>query len=121
MKPHTCNEVQSVVDLSRFDFVRKIDVGQHSLQNVELLMMNGLNKLNTFEMQEGSFNNTHKITVGSNSLNAMNTLNLQLFHAVNQVTVGEGSMNAVSSVLASGLTNLSHFTVHNSSLEQAIE
>ena len=121
MKPHTCNEVQSVVDLSRFDFVRKIDIGQHSLQNVELLMMNGLNKLNTFEMQEGSFNNTHKITVGSNSLNAMNTLNLQLFHAVNQVTVGEGSMNAVSSVLASGLTNLSHFTVHNSSLEQATE
>ena len=121
VKPHTCNEVQSVVDLSRFDFVRKIDVGQHSLQNVELLMMNGLNKLNTFEMQEGSFNNTHKITVGSNSLNAMNTLNLQLFHAVNQVTVGEGSMNAVSSVLASGLTNLSHFTVHNSSLEQATE
>ena len=121
VKPHTCNEVQSVVDLSRFDFVRKIDVGQHSLQNVELLMMNGLNKLNTFEMQEGSFNNTHKITVGSNSLNAMNSLNLQLFHAVNQVTVGEGSMNAVSSVLASGLTNLSHFTVHNSSLEQATE
>ena len=121
VKPHTCNEMQSVVDLSRFDFVRKIDVGQHSFQNVDFLMMNGLNKLTSFEMEEGSFNNTHKIMVGSNSLNAMSVLNLQLFHSVKEVTVGEGSMNAVARVLASGLTNLTHFTVHNSSLEQATE
>ena len=60
IKPNTCNEVSSEVDLSRFDHVRKIDVGSNAFQNVDHLTMNGLNKLTSFEMGVGSFNGARR-------------------------------------------------------------
>ena len=121
IKPNTCNEVSSEVDLSRFDHVRKIDVGSNAFQNVDHLTMNGLNKLTSFEMGVGSFNGAHGITIGANSLNAMSSVNLTTFSSIDRVTIGENSMNEVSSVVASGLTNLTQFTVKKNSLIIATE
>ena len=121
VKSNTCNEEISTVDLSRFDFVKKVEIGSSSLQHAQQLTMNGLNKLTSLEIGEGSFNQSKTVNIGSNSLNAMAELNLQTFQSLNEVSIGEGSMNAVGSVNASGLANLTYFIVNANSLEETTE
>ena len=121
VKSNTCNEEISTVDLSRFDFVKKVEVGSNSLQHAQQLLMNGLNRLTSFEIGEGSFNQSKTVNIGSNSLNAMAELSLHTFQSLNEVSIGEGSMNAVESVNASGLTGLTQFIVNHNSLEETTE
>ena len=121
VKPNTCNEEIATVDLSRFDFVKKVDIGSNSLQHAQQLMMNGLNKLTEVNIGIGSFNQSKTINIGSNSLNAVTKFNLQTFQSLNEVLIGEGSMNAVGSVNASGLTGLTQFIVNQNSLEETTE
>ena len=119
---NTCNDDSlTEVDLSRFQNMRKIEIGSNSLQHAQQLTMNGLNKLTSFEIGEGSFNQSKTVNIGSNSLNAMAELNLQTFQSLNEVSIGEGSMNAAESVNASGLTNLNRFVVNGNSLEETTE
>ena len=80
VKPNTCNEEISTVDLSRFDFVKKVDIGSNSLQHAQQLTMNGLNKLTEVNIGVGSFNQSKTINIGSNSLNAVTKLNLKPFN-----------------------------------------
>ena len=98
VKSNTCNEEISTVDLSRFDFVKKVDVGSNSLQHAQQLLMNGLNRLTSFEIGEGSFNQSKTVNIGSNSLNAIGSVDFHTFQSLNEVSIGEGSMNAVESV-----------------------
>ena len=121
VKSNTCNEEISTVDLSRFDFVKKVEVGSNSLQHAQQLLMNGLNRLTSFEIGEGSFNQSKTVNIGSNSLNAMAEFSLHTFQSLNEVSIGEGSMNAVESVNASGLTGLTQFIVSHNSLEETTE
>ena len=121
VKSNTCNEEISSVNLSRFDFVKKIEVGSNSLQHAQQLTMNGLNKLTEVNIGEGSFNQSKTVNIGSNSLNAVTKFNLQTFQSLNEVLIGEGSMNAVGSVNASGLTGLTQFIVNQNSLEETTE
>ena len=121
VKSNTCNEEISSVNLSRFDFVKKIEVGSNSLQHAQQLTMNGLNKLTSFEIGEGSFYQSKSVNIGSNSLNAMSEFNIHMFQSLNEISIGEGSMNAVGSVNASGLANLTNFIVNANSLEETTE
>ena len=121
VKSNTCNEEISSVNLSRFDFVKKIEVGSNSLQHAQQLTINGLNKLTSFEIGEGSFYQSKSVNIGSNSLNAMSEFNIHMFQSLNEISIGEGSMNAVGSVNASGLANLTHFIVNANSLEETTE
>ena len=121
VKSNTCNEEIMTVDLSRFDYVKKVEVGSNSLQQAQQLIMNGLNRLTSFEVGEGSFNQSKTVNIGSNSLNAMAEFNLHTFQSLNEVSIGEGSMNTVGSVIASGLTGLTQFIVNHNSLEEATE
>ena len=121
VKSNTCNEEISTVDLSRFDFVKKVEIGSNSLQHAQQLTMNGLNKLTSFEMGEGSFNQSKTVNIGSNSLNAMGSMDFHTFLSVGSIMIGEESMNAVGSVSASGLTGLTQFIVNGNSLEETIE
>ena len=121
VKSNTCNEEISSVNLSRFDFVKKIEVGSNSLQHAQQLTMNGLNKLTSFEIGEGSFYQSKSVNIGSNSLNAMSEFNIHMFQSLNEISIGEGSMNAVGSVNASGLANLTYFIVNANSLEETTE
>ena len=121
VKSNTCNEEISTVDLSRFDFVKKVEVGSNSLQHAQQLLMNGLNRLTSFEIGEGSFNQSKTVNIGSNSLNAIGSVDFHTFQSLNEVSIGEGSMNAVESVTASGLTGLTQFIVSHNSLEETTE
>ena len=121
VKSNTCNEEISTVDLSRFDFVKKVEVGSNSLQHAQQLLMNGLNRLTSFEIGEGSFNQSKTVNIGSNSLNAIGSVDFHTFQSLNEVSIGEGSMNAVESVNASGLTGLTQFIVNHNSLEETTE
>ena len=121
VKSNTCNEEISNVNLSRFDFVKKIEVGSNSLQHAQQLTINGLNKLTSFEIGEGSFYQSKSVNIGSNSLNAMSEFNIHMFQSLNEISIGEGSMNAVGSVNASGLANLTYFIVNANSLEETTE
>ena len=121
VKSNTCNEEISTVDLSRFDFVKKVEVGSNSLQHAQQLLMNGLNRLTSFEIGEGSFNQSKTVNIGSNSLNAIGSVDFHTFQSLNEVSIGEGSMNAVESVNASGLTGLTQFIVSHNSLEETTE
>ena len=121
VKSNTCNEEISTVDLSRFDFVKKVEVGSNSLQHAQQLLMNGLNRLTSFEIGEGSFNQSKTVNIGSNSLNAIGSVDFHTFQSLNEVSIGEGSMNAVESVNASGLTELTQFIVSHNSLEETTE
>ena len=121
VKSNTCNEEISSVNLSRFDFVKKIEVGSNSLQHAQQLTINGLNKLTSFEIGEGSFYQSKSVNIGSNSLNAMSEFNIHMFQSLNEISIGEGSMNAVGSVNASGLANLTNFIVNANSLEETTE
>ena len=121
VKSNTCNEEISTVDLSRFDFVKKVEVGSNSLQHAQQLLMNGLNRLTSFEIGEDSFNQSKTVNIGSNSLNAIGSVDFHTFQSLNEVSIGEGSMNAVESVNASGLTGLTQFIVSHNSLEETTE
>ena len=121
VKSNTCNEEISTVDLSRFDFVKKVEVGSNSLQHAQQLLMNGLNRLTSFEIGEGSFAGALGVSVGPGSLNAIGSADFHTFVSVGSIVIGEGSMNAVGSVIASGLTGLTQFIVNHNSLEETTE
>ena len=121
VKSNTCNEEISTVDLSRFDFVKKVEIGSNSLQHAQQLTMNGLNKLISFEVGEGSFAGAQGVTVGPGSLNAIGSMDFHTLLSVGSIMIGEGSMNAVGSVSASGLTGLTQFIVNANSLEETTE
>ena len=107
--------------MSSMPNVKTVNLGTNSLTHIAALTMNGLNKLTSFEIGEGSFNQSKTVNIGSNSLNAMAELNLQTFQSLNEVSIGEGSMNAAESVNASGLTGLTQFIVNHNSLEETTE
>ena len=116
VKSNTCNEEISTVDLSRFDFVKKVDIGSNSLQHAQQLTMNGLNKLTEVNIGEGVMTSVDEIAIGSNSLNALPSFNFTGFSNVTNIHIGNNSMNVVTNVIASGLNELEKIEVGDDSL-----
>ena len=79
VKPNTCNEEIATVDLSRFDFVKKVDIGSNSLQHAQQLTMNGLNKLT-------------EVTIGEGSMNAVGSVNASGLTGLTQFIVNQNSL-----------------------------
>ena len=123
VKSNTCNEEISTVDLSRFDFVKKVEVGSNSLLHVNRLMMNGLNKLTKLNIGEGSLNNTHELTIGSNSLNHVDlqSIDLKPFANLRTLSIGSNSLQSTKHILTSTMHDLQSFSVGSSSMINLIK
>ena len=108
-------------DMSLITNVERVELGDNALKNVSKLTMNGLNHLYDFGMGVGVMSGVGGISIGSNSLNALDSFNFTGFSNVVDISIGDQSLNIATNVIATGLSELNKISVGEDSLMIATE
>lgn len=119
-----CNEMSfTELDFSSFSYVKQIEIGANSLQNVNRVVFNGLNNLINLNISHSSLSSTSLLEIKSNSLNhpELKSLDLKAFSQLSKLEIGSNALTRMENITISRMPVLKSLSISPLSLNRVIK
>ena len=111
------------LDFSSFSYVKQIEIGANSLQNVNRVVFNGLNNLINLNISHSSLSSTSLLEIKSNSLNhpELKSLDLKAFSQLSKLEIGSNALTRMENITISRMPVLKSLSIGPLSLNRVIK